>query len=100
MSNTSRQQVPRRRKAASRGAAALSGLAVALMGMLLPLQSATAVTDENPSFKLIESDLEFILAQIQISEAHAAGGNLLCDDTGDTSGKCVRDPMLPHGLRT
>ncbi|WP_164737323.1 cell wall-binding repeat-containing protein [Georgenia sp. SYP-B2076] len=61
---------------------------------------ATAATDENPSFKLIASDLEFMLEQIQIAESHAAGNPLLCADSSDASGRCVRDPMLPHGLRT
>ena len=62
--------------------------------------TATAATDTNPSFRLIEADLEFILKQIQISEAHAAGGQLLCTNPSDTSGKCVPDPSLPFGLRT
>lgn len=64
-------------------------------------------TDEDPAFGLIASDLEFILAQIEISEAHAyaieqqdSSYSLLCRSNQDTSGKCVRDPMLPHGLRT
>lgn len=68
---------------------------------------APMATDEDPAFELIESDLEFILAQIEISEAHAyaqitsdTGYSLLCPTKTDTSGKCVRDPMLPHGLRT
>ncbi|MCK0110841.1 cell wall-binding repeat-containing protein [Ornithinimicrobium sp. F0845] len=68
---------------------------------------APLVTDEDPAFELIDSDLEFILDQIEISEAHAYaqitndnGYSLLCPTNDDTSGKCVRDPMLPHGLRT
>ncbi len=65
-----------------------------------PSSSADAVTDENPSFEVIPSDLEFILKQIKISEAHAAGGDLLCDRTDDTSGTCVPSPFLPWGLRT
>ena len=78
----------------------VSGAAVAVSGLVLPITSAVAVTDTDPDFILIPSDLEHILAQIQISEAHAAGGPLLCASRTDTSGKCVRDPMLPHGLRT
>ena len=61
---------------------------------------AIAATDTNPDFMLIEDDLEHILKQIQIAEAHAAGGNLLCSEPTDTSGKCVPDPALPYGLRT
>ncbi len=67
--------------------------------MFLPA-TTNAATDENPAFRIIPSDLEFILEQIQISESHAAGNPLLCPSNDDTTGKCVRDPMLPHGLRT
>ncbi len=41
--------------------------------------------------KLIRSDLDFILQQIEISEAHAAGGDIRA---------LVGDPLLPFGLRT
>ena len=65
------------------------------------------VTEDDPAFELLPSDLEFILKQIEIAEAHAyalvtndQGYSLLCPTNDDTSGKCVRDPMLPHGLRT
>lgn len=68
--------------------------------LLTPPIAAHAATDTEPSFMLIEQDLEFILKQIQISEAHAAGGDLLCESPTDTSGKCVPDPALPYGLRT
>jgi Ca2+-binding RTX toxin-like protein len=61
---------------------------------------AEAVTDANPSFEILPSDLDFILKQMKISENHAAGGNLLCPTTTDTSGTCVPHPMLPWGLRT
>jgi Ca2+-binding RTX toxin-like protein len=61
---------------------------------------ADAVTDPNPSFEILPSDLDFILKQIKISENHAAGGNLLCPTSTDTSGTCVPHPMLPWGLRT
>jgi putative cell wall-binding protein len=62
--------------------------------------SVSAETDTNPEFTLIPADLEFILKQIQIAEAHAPGESPLCDLPTDTSGKCVPDPMLPLGLRT
>ncbi|HUR85105.1 MAG TPA: peroxidase family protein [Solirubrobacteraceae bacterium] len=42
-----------------------------------------------------EADIDFILAQIQRAEAHAAGGQLL--GTGPNQ---VSDPLLPYGLRT
>jgi putative cell wall-binding protein len=74
----------------------------------VPAQDVTPqVTETEPTFRLIASDLDFILDQIQISEAHAYATNnqdgsysLLCAQSGDTSGKCVADPALPHGLRT
>jgi hypothetical protein len=73
-------------------------LSVSGVGMLAP--PVQAATDGDPDFMLIEADLEHILKQIQISEAHAAGGRLLCDEPTDTSGKCVPDAALPYGLRT
>jgi putative cell wall-binding protein len=99
MTSTARPPRPPRRKT-TRLAALTSGAVVALSAVVVAPMGAVAATDTNPSFKLIPDDLEFILDQIQISEAHAAGGDLLCADNTDTSGKCVRDPMLPHGLRT
>src|SRR5690625_4024524 len=52
---------------------------------------APMATDANPAFGLIPSDLEFILQQIEISEAHAyaleTGDNsysLLCQSNQDT----------------
>ncbi len=74
-------------------------LAVTSLGAVMA-PSATAATDTNPDFMLIEEDLEHILKQIQIAESHAAGNRLLCDTPTDTSGKCVPEPHLPLGLRT
>ena len=80
----------------------ISAFAVATVGAVTMSAApvAFAATDTDPSFRLIPADLEFILRQIEISEAHAAGGELLCDDPTDTTGKCVPDPTLPYGLRT
>ena len=61
---------------------------------------AQAVTDEDPAFFVNRADLEFILKQIKISEHHAAGGELLCDDPADQTWTCVPDRRLPYGLRT
>ncbi|MCD2442567.1 cell wall-binding repeat-containing protein [Agromyces sp. SYSU K20354] len=67
---------------------------------------AQAVTDEDPAFVLNQNDLEFILRQIQISEAHAADAlepsnyELLCSDPDDSSGKCVPNVMNTFGVRT
>jgi Ca2+-binding RTX toxin-like protein len=41
--------------------------------------------------QLVKHDLDFILTQIQISEAHTAGGNLL---------SMIGSNLLPYGLRT
>ncbi len=101
MSDPKRHRRVSRRSRAARATASVSTAAVALAGVVLATGTpAVAATDTEPSFELIASDLEFILAQIQISEAHAAGGDLLCDSPLDESGKCVPDPMLPWGLRT
>ncbi|SDS43299.1 peroxidase family protein [Microterricola viridarii] len=82
--------------------AVIATVAVALGGSItqnaLPAQAVA--TDTNPSFRIVEEDLAFILRQIQIAEAHAAGGALLCDEITDVSGKCVPSPALPMGLRT
>ncbi|MBA3623379.1 MAG: heme peroxidase, partial [Methylibium sp.] len=45
--------------------------------------------------KLIKSDLEFMLEQIKISEAHAAGGTLLGQGPNQ-----IPDELLPFGVRT
>ena len=56
--------------------------------------------------KLVKHDLEFILKQIQIAEAHAAGGDLatLVAQAGSLEGTTGTAPsqaaLLPYGLRT
>jgi Ca2+-binding RTX toxin-like protein len=54
---------------------------------------------------LNQGDLEFILKQIKIAEAHPNGTGLLCTDPGFPANPnlCateVTDPTLPYGLRT
>ncbi|GAB2694652.1 peroxidase family protein [Thalassiella azotivora] len=68
---------------------------------------ASAATDTDPEFRLTKGDLEYILNQIDISEAHAealrtgdTGYSLVCEDPTDRSWTCVPDPKLPYGLRT
>ncbi|EYR62923.1 heme peroxidase [Actinotalea ferrariae CF5-4] len=91
---------PRPRRPKRLLAAVLSaGLATAGM-VVAPTTAAAVVTDPSPSFEILPSDLEFILAQIKISESHAAGNPLLCASPTDTSGTCVPHPQLPWGLRT
>ena len=83
--------------------------AVAMVVTLIlapPPPPAVAVTDEDPSFVLTQNDLEFILRQIQISEAHAADETnpsnyeLYCPDQGVAAQNCVSDVMKPAGVRT
>jgi len=56
--------------------------------------------------KLVKHDLEFILKQIKIAEAHAAGGDLatLVAEAGSLEGPTGTAPtqaaLLPYGLRT
>lgn len=87
--------------------ALLSAVAIAVpLAVVSTPAPAVAVTDEDPSFVLNQNDLEFILRQIQISEAQAADDRepsdytLLCADPQDTSGSCVTDAARPSGLRT
>jgi len=73
---------------------------VVTMLALQPVTAANAATDDDPSFVLTQNDLEFILRQIQISEAHAAGNPLRCANDEDTSGKCVNGDARTLGVRT
>ncbi|MDL5352751.1 peroxidase family protein [Microbacterium sp. zg-YB36] len=83
----------------------VTGLVVTLL-FAAPPQVAHAATDEDPSFVLTQNDLEFILRQIQVSEAHAAdvlnpsNYELLCTDQGDAAQNCVSDEARPKGVRT
>jgi hypothetical protein len=58
--------------------------------------------------QIIRHDLEFILKQIKIAEAHATGtdltairvdanGNVVSDGTGTLA---ISNPLVPYGLRT
>jgi Ca2+-binding RTX toxin-like protein len=86
-------------KRARTGVGALLSVAM-IAGSLGVPSAASAVTETDPEFRVNKADLEFILKQIKISENHAAGGNLVCEDPADLSGDCVPDPKLPWGLRT
>ncbi|QKJ19199.1 cell wall-binding repeat-containing protein [Microbacterium hominis] len=76
------------------------------MLMASPPPPAIAATDDDPSFVLTQNDLEFILRNIQISEAHAAdvldpsNYELLCDLPDDLAQNCVNDAARPAGVRT
>ncbi|WP_181813485.1 peroxidase family protein [Gaiella occulta] len=57
--------------------------------------SAHAAAPVGQGFNLNAGDLRFILTQIKIAEAHAAGGQLLGPGPNQVS-----SPLLPFGLRT
>jgi putative cell wall-binding protein len=84
---------------------AIMALVVTLM-LAPPPPTAQAITDEDPSFVLTQNDLEVILRQIQISEAHAADElnpsnyELYCPGEGTAAQNCVPDIMRPAGVRT
>ena len=81
-----------------RRASALLVSAAMIAGAFGPGFDARAVdppTTPTPGFNLIASDLDFILQQIKIAEAHAAGGQLFGPGPNQ-----VNAPQLPHGLRT
>jgi putative cell wall-binding protein/Ca2+-binding RTX toxin-like protein len=88
--------------------AALAAVMALVITLLLapPPPGAQAATDEDPSFVLTQNDLEFILRQIQISEAHAADElnpsnyELYCPGQGTAAQNCVPDVMRPAGVRT
>jgi Animal haem peroxidase/FlgD Ig-like domain/RTX calcium-binding nonapeptide repeat (4 copies) len=77
-----RKRLPTSMRVAALAAASLIG------GSAVAASDAQAVT-------LIKSDLDFIMKQIQIAEAHANGGALLGDGANQ-----VGNPLLPYGLRT
>jgi len=87
------------------GLGATLGVVLTLLSVPPPPQAA-AVTDETPAFVINQNDLEFILRQIQVSEAHAADEldpsnyELLCTDQNDPAQNCVSDEMRPRGVRT
>ena len=99
---TSTSKPPWRRRGGfvRRGLAGAAAAVLGVTGVVAAAMPATAVTDPNPEFRLNKADLDFILRQIQISESHAAGNPLLCDNPADTSWTCVPDPKLAYGLRT
>ncbi len=108
----------RRRQAGRKLTAVASAGAMAVTGLLIPGGPATAAPPPGQDFNVTVGDLEFILKQIDISEAHAEDvvtededSSPLCkrgktfnveeqthyDVDGDP---CVGDPKLPFGLRT
>lgn len=91
--------------------------AMVVTGALVYVPAATAAPPPGQDFNVSQGDLEFIIKQIEISEAHAedtladANSSPLCKPTStfdiakqthfDLDGDpCVGSPLLPFGLRT
>ncbi|GGK33203.1 hypothetical protein GCM10010124_27420 [Pilimelia terevasa] len=72
-------------------------LGVGLAG--IPPQAASAAP-VGQGFNLNPSDLKFILQQIKIAEAHAAGGALLGSGPNQIPNQAQQGAELPWGLRT
>ncbi|WP_299167676.1 peroxidase family protein [uncultured Arthrobacter sp.] len=117
MSNKARRRSAGRRTSEKLTALAV-GSAVVLSGIVLPGQVALAAPPPGQDFNVTTGDLEFILKQIKISEAHAEdvvtvdqNSSPLCnpgnvfnaeeqthyDADGDP---CVGNVLSPFGLRT
>lgn len=73
---------------------ALAGL-VSIAGSLAAVRTARAQAPVGAGFNLDAGDLRFIFRQIEIAQAHAAGGELLGPGPNQ-----VNEPRLPFGLRT
>lgn len=70
-----------------------------------PDQQSGQSPGEKQMVHLVKHDLEFILKQIKIAEAHSAAvENITGEKTADQIGDALRDlvdnPLLPYGLRT
>ncbi len=98
------------------GAIAIA-IAMVATGVLMSAPAAIAAPPPGQDFNVSQGDLEFIIKQIEISEAHAEdtltdpGSSPLCKATStfdipsqthfDLDGDpCVGSPLLPFGLRT
>ena len=81
----------------SAAAALIAMLASTFSGTSLftPVVHAQSAAPVSQGFPLDAGDLRFIYEQIQVAQAHAAGGTL--SGTGPFQ---VSDPQLPRGLRT
>ena len=116
MAKSPRHTKPRR-PAGKQITALASASAVVLSGILLPFSPASAAPPPGQDFNVSQGDLEFIIKQIEISEAHAEdtltnpNSSPLCKSTAkfdvpsqthiDLDGDpCVGSPLLPYGLRT
>ena len=86
-----------RRTRAARQRAVVTMLAMVVTTNGGPLMTPTAHAQETArvGFVLNAGDLRFIYRQIEIAQAHAAGGQLLGPNPNQ-----INEPRLPFGLRT
>src|SRR4051812_10302206 len=91
-------------KARKRSAtAALIGmLASTFSGVMTPtsVHAQTQLAPINQGFKIVAGDLRFIFHQIEVAQAHAAGGKLLGPGPNQVNLFGAPNPQLPIGLRT
>ncbi|GGK07125.1 hypothetical protein GCM10010123_41170 [Pilimelia anulata] len=80
--------------------AATVGLALGAGLAPLAPSAAGAAAPVGQGFNLNPSDLKFILQQIKIAEAHAAGGSLLGSGPNQIPNQARQGAELPFGLRT
>ena len=85
----------RRKKTRQRKLAKMRQRRAALGGLACLAMLGTAGVGEASAATLIRSDLEFMLQQIRVAEAHSAGGEL----SGPGANQ-VSNPLFPYGLRT
>ena len=93
------------------------GAALIATGALAPIPAAFAAPPPGQDFNVTQGDLEYIIKQVEIAEAHAErtltnpDASPLCgnDKKFDVASQtfldaknkpCVGNPLLPHGLRT
>ncbi|MFM7684921.1 MAG: peroxidase family protein, partial [Actinomycetota bacterium] len=81
-----------------------AGAFLTLAGGSVPALAQSVRPAQPTRINLTQSDLEFILAQIQIAEAHPDGVGVLCTDPAATTNALacpnqVRNAALPYGVR-
>ncbi|MBB5748402.1 peroxidase family protein [Micrococcus sp. TA1] len=93
------------------------GAALLATSVLVPMPAASAAPPPGQDFNITQGDLEYIIKQVEIAEAHAErtlkdpDASPLCgnDKRFDVASQtffnaankpCVGNPLLPHGLRT
>src|SRR5215208_1050451 len=73
-----------------------------ISGLIVPavVNAQSQVAPVSQGFLIDAEDLRFIFHQIEVGQAHAAGGQLLGPGANQVSSFGTADPQLPIGLRT